>query len=336
MVDRAISAVVGAGLKALSLLPLPVLHALGSVLGALLWIVPNPARSNALANLAVCLPDRDALERRRIARQSLRELGKVFAEMGVFWYASPRRLNRLVREVEGFELVEEAMRSGRGMLDIVPHLGAWELLPVYFAQHVPANAMYRPPRLRSFEPLIRSARARTGCRLWPASAAGVRGAFKVLRQGEALAVLPDQTPPDEGVYVAFFGGPAKTMTLVPKLANKTGTMPLVMVAERLPRGRGFRIRLTPAPEDVASADVHVAAQAMNDAIAEAILRIPEQYQWTYRRFKRLPRGIPTPYQDPEGFLAGARAWREAGRPSPENTRRGRGRRKARKAASARR
>lgn len=326
MLDRFLAALVGTGLRALSALPLPLLHAIGSGIGLLLWLVPNPAKSNAEANLAVCLREFDAAERRRIARRSLQEVGKTVCEMGVFWYASPRRLNRLVRAVDGYEHMEQAMRSGSGLLNIVPHLGAWELLPVYFAQRVPANAMYRPPRLRFFEPLIRAARGRTGCRLWPASAAGVRGAFKVLRQGEALAVLPDQTPPDEGVYVDFFGMPAKTMTLVPKLAARTGATTLVMIAERLPRGRGFHIHLVPAPAEIASDDINEAAQTMNDAIAAAVRRLPEQYQWTYRRFRHRQAGIRTPYPRPERFLEDVAAWRAAGSPArPPGRRRKTGR-----------
>lgn len=332
MLDRLMPALLGTGLRAFALLPLPLLHALGAAIGALLWLVPNPPRHNTLANLAVCLPELAPAQRRRIARRSLQELGKSMMEMGVLWYARPARLNRLVREVEGYELVEAAMASGRGMLDIVPHLGAWELLAFYVAQHVPANTMYRPPRLSFFEPLIRAARSRTGCRLWPASAAGVRGAFKVLRQGEALAVLPDQVPAEEGVYADFFGVPARTMTLVPKLAHKTGTTPLLMVAERLPWGRGYRIRLRRAPQAVCGEDVRAAAEAMNQAIAEEIRRIPEQYQWTYRRFRRLPPSICSPYKDPARFISDAAAWRRAGEPLLRRPRRGRGRRRRRQQA----
>lgn len=315
MFARLISAAVGTFLHVLSLLPLPVLHGAGVAIGAFLWWIPNPARHNALANLAVCMAELDAPERRRIARRSLQELGKTAMEMGVFWYAPEARLNRLVREVQGQELIASALASGRGVLAVVPHLGAWELLPVYFARHFQANAMYRPPRFSPLEPLIRQVRARTGCRLWPASAAGVRGAFKVLRRGEGLAVLPDQVPADEGVYADFFGCPAKTMTLVPKLAQKTGAETLMMVAERLPRGRGFRIRVRPAPATIASPDVQAAAQAMNEAITDEVRRIPEQYQWTYRRFRRLPPGIRSPYRNPAQFLEGVEAWKAAGRPS---------------------
>lgn len=323
MIARLSAAAVEAFLRALSLLPLPAAHGLGWVVGTLLWLIPNPARKHAWANIRFCLPELSRRERRRLLRRSLQEAGKTGTETGIMWYASPRRLERVVHGVDGQALLDAGVDSGKGVLVIIPHLGSWELMATYFGNRLPLNSMYRPPRMRLFEPIIRRARGRTGGRLWPATPPGVRGAFKVLRQGEVLGVLPDQLPAEAGVYADFFGIPAKTMTLVPRLAQKTGAMVLTVVAERLPWGRGYRIRFQRAPEGVRDPDVGRAAAAMNDAIEALVRALPEQYQWTYRRFRDRPVGVKSPYSQPKEFAASLEAWKARGRPGqPQRVKKG--------------
>ena len=60
------------------------------------------------------------------------------------------------------------------------------------------------------------------------------------------------------------------------------------IAERLPRGRGYRIHLLPAPEGIADPQTGVAA--LNRGVEDMIRRWPEQYWWAYRRYRRRPPG----------------------------------------------
>jgi len=68
------------------------------------------------------------------------------------------------------------------------------------------------------------------------------------------------------------------------------------VCERLPRGRGWTIRIEPLP---ARAPDESAATAMNRALEAAIRRRPEQYLWSYHRY-RTPAGVEPPPGEPGG------------------------------------
>jgi KDO2-lipid IV(A) lauroyltransferase len=74
------------------------------------------------------------------------------------------------------------------------------------------------------------------------------------------------------------------MTLISKLARKTGAPVVAAYAERLPRGKGFRARFRPVDEKVSDPSAEVSAAAVNDAVEELVRLSPDQYQWTYRRF----------------------------------------------------
>ncbi len=276
--------------------PLRLLHSLGSLIGTLADLIPNDARHIARVNIELCYPELPLAAKKKLVRAALRETAKSAAELGVVWRRPVPAVLALVRGVEDEAMFHEAFSEGRGLLVIAPHLGAWEVLQAWIAQHVPSNALYRPPRQAGFEALITEARSRTGVKFWPARGSGVRALSRALRNGEAIGILPDQQPPEEGVFVPFFGVPAKTMTLFGKLAGRSGAPVIIGWAERLPDGAGYRIHWQRADPAIADPDPELAATALNRTVEHAARVRPEQYQWAYRRFSRQPPGTRNPYR----------------------------------------
>lgn len=277
-------------LRLLAYPPLPLLHAGGALAGTLANLVPNNARHTARVNVELCFPHWPLTEKQALVRCSLRESAKALLELGALWQRSPQRLLGLIREVKNAEVLDTAIASGRGVLIVAPHLGAWELLQVWVARRTSLHALYRPPRQADLEELINRARARTGARFWPARPAGIRALYRALHAGEAIGILPDQQPPGEGVFAPFFGVPAKTMTLFGKLAARSRAPVVLGWAERLACGRGYRLHWRAVDESVRARDPLLAATALNAAIEAAIQHEPCQYQWSYRRFSRRPEG----------------------------------------------
>jgi KDO2-lipid IV(A) lauroyltransferase len=69
---------------------------------------------------------------------------------------------------------------------------------------------------------------------------------------------------------------------------------LLAVAERLPAGRGYRLTVRPF-ETVLSDDMVEAATQINQALEGLIRACPEQYLWSYDRYK-----APQERRGPEG------------------------------------
>lgn len=268
-------------------LPLRLGRVAGLGIGAMLWLLPNPAKRTARANLARCYPDLDPAERRRRARLSLMHLGQTLTDSAWVWTRSPAELHAAVREVHGFEQVRQARDQGLGIIFVSPHIGCWELVCSWLAQEVPLTALYRPPRLAALESIMKTGRQSTGATLVPTDGRGIRALHKALRRGETIGILPDQAPRHgHGVIAPFFGQPARTMTLLSRLA-RSGQGPVIhCVMERLPRGGGFRLHLLPASPEVADPDDERAAAAVNRDVERCIALCPEQYMWSYRRFRR--------------------------------------------------
>jgi KDO2-lipid IV(A) lauroyltransferase len=138
---------------------------------------------------------------------------------------------------------------------------------------------------------MRIGRTRGYGRLAPTSMGGVRQLLKALRNGEAVGLLPDHVPGfGEGVWAEFFGRPAYTMTLVGKLQKATGCIAILAFARRLPEGRGYALDLDVLEDDLTGL---VGARRLNAAIEDIVRRCPEQYLWSYNRYK-VPAGVEPP------------------------------------------
>lgn len=273
------------------LLPLRVLHALGSVSGDIAWWLKGRERRITEINLALMKAHDGALAGNLDARKVLRETGKSAIEVAKIWSGRPERALALVREVRGADLFEQALASGKGVIIAAPHLGCWELLSYWLAERTPLAIVYRPPRNAAVEPLLIKARGASKVEQVRAEGAGVRSLYRRLAGGGVVGILPDQQPRQgEGEFAPFFGIEALTMVLVPRLAERTGATVLFAFAERLPHGAGFRIHVQAAPPRIADTDLRIACSALNEGVERCVRVAPLQYQWHYKRYSISPPG----------------------------------------------
>jgi KDO2-lipid IV(A) lauroyltransferase len=217
------------------------------------------------------------------------ETAKSFTELGYIWFMNEKKLNRLIEKDSSKSVYDDAVSEGRGLIALPPHLGSWEFLSHYYAQLAPSTCLYRPLRMTKMHKFVLESRERMGARMVPTTPAGIKALYRTLAQKGNLGILPDQDPGLEaGVFAPFFGIPANTMTLVSRLARKNRTPVLVACAQRLPRGRGYHIHARRVSDGIYSEDAVEAAGAINESLELLIREMPEQYFWSYKRFKRRP------------------------------------------------
>ncbi|MFO7691679.1 MAG: lysophospholipid acyltransferase family protein [Vicinamibacterales bacterium] len=284
-------------LRAVSLLPLPLIHQVGGMLGAMAASLPiKPARFAAVT-LGLCFPELSPRERRALLRRSLAESGRTLCELGALWTWRRERVLGLIRDISGEEHLRAALDERRGVILAAPHLGAWELGALYCSAAHPFTALYKRRTVTALDRFIARGRSRFGARLVPANAAGIRTLVRELAEGRLVGIMPDQDPRrGAGVFAPFFGVLANTTTLVSRLARRTGAPVMVAFAERLPRGAGYRLHFSPASPAICDPDPAAAAAALNQDIERLVRRRPDQYLWSYKRFRVRPDGDANPYR----------------------------------------
>ena len=223
------------------------------------------------------------------------EQGKGIAELAIAWTAPVERLYSLVNTCTGWEHVDAAKARQCPIIFVTPHLGCYDIAGRYLGGRLPyAVVLYRSPKQAWLEPLMQQGRARSGGTTATADLAGVRTLLKTLKAGGDIILLPDQVPAPgqggDGVWADFFGRPAYTMTLLPRLALSTGAAVIFFFAERLPHGAGYHVHIEPMIEKF-SRDKLIAARQTNAMVEKLVAMAPAQYLWGYNRYKQ-PAGAP--------------------------------------------
>jgi KDO2-lipid IV(A) lauroyltransferase len=275
--------------KALSYCPLWLLQCLGIVLGNVLWLLPNHSKTVSRQNIARCFPHWSVQQQRQLLRRSLIETGKTAMEMALMMFAPSSRITNLVQGVDGESILQNALAEKNGVIIASPHLGMWEVIGQYCPRYAAMTILYRPPKMKSLERVMIKAREQAGATLVPVGRRGVKGLLQALSQGGIAGILPDQDPGmGAGVFAPFFGVPANSMTLLPRLAKKSSAAVIFAYAKRLPWGKGYQLQFMAADQRIYSQDSLVAVTAMNAGVEECVQKIPAQYQWSYQRFKTRP------------------------------------------------
>ncbi len=283
--------------RLIALMPLRAAHSAGKFVGLCFYWLPTQLRHNTLVNIDLCWPTLEPAEKTKLTKQSLIHTGMSIMEVGAMLCWSKQRLLSLIHSIEGEEQLQQAIKQERGAILLTPHLGCWEIAGLYIGSRYPATFLYKPPKVKALAGWLTAARQRTGATLVATDELGARQLYKSLKhQHEIIGLLPDQEPPaGNGIFAPFFGIEANTMTLAARLAKKTGAPIIFGFAERLAHSRGYKLFAIAADEDIYSDDINIAVTSMNRTIEQCIRRIPQQYQWSYKRFRQRPNGGTNPY-----------------------------------------
>ena len=282
--------------KLLALLPLGLLRALGSLTGKVMWWTDSRAAKVTRANIALCFPELSPTQQTALARQSLCETGKTAMEAGAIWRHSWEWLQGKIIAMEGDDILRAKLAEGKGVLVLAPHHGNWEVVAPYLASVANLTAMYQPLDNPKMDELVLAGRSKLNITMAPTNRKGVMMLFKALQNGTIVGILPDQVPGKEagGEIAPFFDQPALTMTLVHGLIQRTGCAVCSCYAERVEGG--FKLVVIEADEQIYSEEQQASVSGLNASVAACVRRAPAQYQWEYKRFRRLPPEYPRHYQ----------------------------------------
>jgi len=268
-------------IKSIEILPLHIIHKLSWVLGYILYKLPTRESKVSKKNLRLVFPKLNKKEINHLTKKSLIESSKSYLEGPKLWQMSPKDIELSVTAHNSECLTD----NDSSFILISPHLGSWEIINLWVSQKYQINSMYKPQKNIALEKYIKSAREKSGAKLYPADVRGIISLNKALKNKQVVGILPDQDPgKNGGVYVPFFGILDNTSTLVPKLAKKNNTP--VIVAYSIRTKTKFDIYFEKVNSNVFNDDIHIACGTINQALENAILKKPEQYMWSYKRFRK--------------------------------------------------
>jgi len=300
MMERIQYAVAWVFVKMLGVLPRAVARGFAAGTIRLLLLLLPKMRKTAEFNLRLAFPEWSDAQRRAVLNGMARNLGWMAAEFA--------RLPRYTREnienvvvLDGHENFLEGQRRGNGVLYLTGHIGAWELSSFAHALYgFPLHYMARPLDNARVNALVNEYRCLSGNRpIFKNESA--RTILKMLRESGTIGILADQnTMPEEGVFVDFFGETACTTTGIARVALHTGAAVVPGYAIWDEGIRKYRLRFEPPVELIrtgdADKDIFENTQRFAKVMEQIIRKYPEQWVWVHARWKTRPKGEPELYR----------------------------------------
>ncbi|MEO6172474.1 MAG: lipid A biosynthesis lauroyl acyltransferase [Arenimonas sp.] len=276
-------------------LPLSWQRGLGVMLGSVTYRLntreAKVARKNFHYNQLVPASASESL-----VKDVMRSTGQNLMETLRVWTRARKDNLCLIRNIHGIENLEAAKAQGRGVIIAAPHYGNWELLIEFMASRGTFALVYRVPDKNWGDIFLRRARAGENVVLVPAETNAMRPLWKTLQAGGMVGITPDQQPKfGGGEFAPFFGKHALTLSLIPKLAERSHAPVVFAYAEATETG--FDVFFEAADPRIQDKDMSLATMVMNAQVEAIAKRDLRQYQWTYKRYTLRPpnSGEENPY-----------------------------------------
>ncbi len=278
-------AAVSAVSAVVKLLPRPWALGVGAAIGQIGWWT-GIRRSKVLAHISHAMPDAGSAEQRRTAARAARNFGRTVTEFLRFSGRDRQRVLDLV-QIEGLEVVHEALARGRGAVLVTGHLGAWALyVTALGAAGIASALLVGVQRNARVNELILGIPG-DAVQFISKSKSAPREILRALRQNKVIVMVADHYSSEQRVFVPFLGKKAFTLPLPGALVAKHRIPLLCMAGHRVADGT-HRLRITsiPVPDDLEGDALRLeVAVRCNQALGEAIRRCPEQYFWYHDRWK---------------------------------------------------
>ena len=281
-------------LRLIAMLPLPLLALIGTLIGELSYRLLSSRRDIARRNIDACFPELDATARQRMVHRHFWAAGQAMLGTTLAWFASARRLKRLVRTRDR-QYLDQALAGKRRVILLVAHFVSVEIGGIFLSIETPVVDIYRTLRNPVFDRA-----GKLSCERFKGTMVemreGISAAIKEAKKGALLHYIPDQ---DAGLknaaFVPFFGVPASTITMLGRLAKITDALVIPCFTRQLPWGQGYEVVFRRPLEQFPTGDALADARRMNEEIEAAVREMPEQYFWVHKRFKTRPPGEPDFY-----------------------------------------
>ena len=264
-----------------SSLPLAVLQIAGACIGLLIYLCSPRYRARLNKNhQSAANYSGFKLTPWRAAADS----GMIFADTLWIWRHPQSSITKAT--IENLDQIIKLSKNGKGLIILASHFGGFEIVPRIFAEHTKATVMYRAARKGWVNELMLKSRRHSQVEFVEANIGGVRQIKRALMRGEVVGILADQVPSvGDGVWAKFFNQYAYTTSFPIKLARQVNVATLFVSAERLGLGKGWIIKSRLMPEAFPNCLID-ACTAMNQNFEEMIVSKPNQYMWSYNRYKR--------------------------------------------------
>lgn len=279
----------------ISFLPLRAKHALGKVLGTLLYLTMKGRTKVGRKNLSACFPEKTPAEIEVLLKENMQQMAIGALECTHAWWADMRPYISKANII-GIENLLEPLSRGQGVLMMGGHFAAIDFnLPLVvneLTEEKRLGYMYRPHDNPVIDRMIVNGRNRENARGF--SKDQVKDLIKWIKDGQVAWYACDQNfSKASTLFAPFFGVQAANLAMPTLIARRSNAVVVFLRMHRLKDGV-FEIEVSKPLENFGD-DPQQDCEMWNQELEKAVRMHPSQYFWVHKRFKKRPPGEPKFY-----------------------------------------
>lgn len=266
----------------LLLFPENIRFAIGEKIAVLGYYLIRSRRITTLANIQYALPDRTKKERKRIAVEAYKTMGRAF--LGTIWLEQYTKKDSNFH-IHNIEIVEKACAKGPAVFATM-HFGNMEAM-LKFSEKYPFVTVAKKQRNPYLNKFISENRKHLNIILLEKSKKTSRELFEYAEQGKNIALFSDHR--DKGTRVDFFGMNTLAPTGAATIALRYNR-PLILGYCLFNKDNTVEVYFKEIPV-INDADknfkenVHETTQKLINVMEDVIMKHPEQWMWMHDRWR---------------------------------------------------
>ena len=272
-------------LKIISFLPQRMQYFVGRSIGSLLYKFLKQRKGIARWNIKKCFPEFSTEQIEKILKRNFSRLGEsLFEFLNAFW-ASDKKIKKLIINFEEIKDIADNLDSKRGKLILLLHTVNVDMAARASSLFLPVSGMAKVQSIKILNNLLNSSRQKFTERIFRPNEGSDFLSF--LKDGKANLYAPDQ---DYGyqhsLFIDFFGHKALTVKFPSILVERTNCEVLLFTLDK--KGNSYEASLKKL--DLDGKNIETDLKKINSAAESYIRRCPDNYLWMHRRFKNRPEG----------------------------------------------
>ncbi|MDP1853339.1 MAG: ELM1/GtrOC1 family putative glycosyltransferase [Candidatus Omnitrophota bacterium] len=268
-------------------LPAEIYVWLGKIFGFFMFYIDAKHKNIAYRNIRFVFHEEKAsCEIKRITKQAFENFGQNLFEILALKKVDKKYIEKYIR-IEGRHFIDEALSHKKGLIFVTLHLGNWEISNAACGLfYQPYNVIVKEQKHGRLNSLLDSYRKSFGVNTVGVNS--LKDIIRALENNEIVSIASDHGAGESDAFIEFFGRKALMPQGAVRLAAKFKASLIFAYIVRI-SGPHQKIVLEPFSSFVDTGDkekdLEVNLREINKKFETYIRQYPEQYLWSYKRWK---------------------------------------------------
>ncbi|MFQ6677875.1 MAG: lysophospholipid acyltransferase family protein [Fidelibacterota bacterium] len=251
-------------------------------LARIAYYILSLRKKDSANNIAIAFSEKTAQQQDKILKNSYAFFAKSFLQ----FFALPKSYRFVDINIKGKNLLDDAIKKGRGVILATGHFGKWEMMSVWLGRSgYPVYAVAHRQKNKGADLFFKNHRQKTGMEMIYRKSS-LKNMYRILEENKILVLGSDQDAKSRGIFINFFNKPASTPKGVARFHLETHS-PILFVSCHLDQAGKYQLEIQPVNPN-APPTVESITQAYTRLLEEKIRQFPDQYFWFHRRWKSKP------------------------------------------------